>query len=37
MTRIADDFDAIRRRLAELANKPEKLTTISQSTPRCTR
>jgi len=29
MTRIADDFDAIRRRLAELANKPEKLTTIT--------
>ena len=29
MTRIADDFDAIRRRLAELANKPEKLTTIA--------
>ena len=28
MTRIADDFDAIRRRLAELANKPEKLTTM---------
>lgn len=32
MTRIADDFDAIRRRLAELANKPEKLTTISPPT-----
>ena len=29
MTRIADDFDAIRRRLAELANEPEKLTTIT--------
>jgi transposase len=29
MTRIADDFDAIRRRLAELANKSEKLTTIT--------
>jgi hypothetical protein len=29
MTRIADDFDAIRRRLAELANKPEKLTTVT--------
>ena len=29
MTRIADDFNAIRRRLAELANKPEKLTTIT--------
>jgi len=29
VTRIADDFDAIRRRLAELANKPEKLTTIT--------
>ena len=29
MTRIADDFEAIRRRLAELANKPEKLTTIT--------
>jgi len=31
MTRIADDFDAIRRRLAELTNKPEKLTTIANS------
>jgi transposase len=29
MTRIADDFAAIRRRLAELANKSEKLTTIT--------
>ena len=29
MNRIADDFDAIRRRLAALANKPEKLTTIA--------
>jgi hypothetical protein len=29
MTRIADDFDAIRRRLAELANETKKLTTIT--------
>ena len=29
MTRIADDFDAIRRQLAELVNKPKKLTTIT--------
>ena len=37
MTRIADDFDAIRRRLAELANEPGKLTTITRPTLRCTR
>ena len=29
MTRIADDFDAIRRRLAELVNERKKLTTIT--------
>ena len=33
MTRIADDFDAIRRQLAELANKPAKCRATDPGTP----
>jgi len=39
MTRIADDFDAIRRRLAELTktttSTPTQVTTSTQSAPAC--